>query len=79
MPDQNHAELTTLHVVTDHRRSGVAMALLEAYALDAAGQGFTRLRLSVRPDNPAMFLYQKAGFRCTGKGAHDYLTYERHA
>ncbi|SQF98968.1 GCN5-related N-acetyltransferase [Paucimonas lemoignei] len=79
MPDQNYAELTTLHVVTDHRRSGVAMALLEAYALDAAGQGFTQLRLSVRPDNPAMFLYQKAGFRCTGKGAHDYLTYERHA
>jgi ribosomal protein S18 acetylase RimI-like enzyme len=78
VPDQNHAELTTLHVAADNRRSGIGRALLEAYALDAAEQGFTQLRLSVRPDNPAVFLYLKAGFLCTGPGAHDYLTYERH-
>lgn len=78
-PCQNHAELSTIHVVAEHRRSGVGMALLEACALDAAGQGFTQMLLSVRPDNPAKFMYQKAGFFCTGTGAHGYLTYERHA
>ena len=78
-PYQNHAELSTIHVVAEHRRSGVGMALLEAYALDAAAQGFTQLRLSVRPENPAKFMYQKAGFLHTGTEAHGYLRYERHA
>ncbi|WP_232504871.1 MULTISPECIES: GNAT family N-acetyltransferase [Pseudomonas fluorescens group] len=65
--------------MAEHRRSGVGMALLEAYALDAAAQGFTQLRLSVRPENPAKFMYQKAGFLHTGTEAHGYLRYERHA
>jgi ribosomal protein S18 acetylase RimI-like enzyme len=55
------------------------MALLEAYVQDAARHGFTQLRLSVRPDNPARRMYEKAGFSCTGIGAHDYLTYKRDA
>jgi ribosomal protein S18 acetylase RimI-like enzyme len=76
-PEHGYAELCTVSVNQEHRRSGVGMALLEAYALDAARQGFTRLRLSVRPDNPARLMYQKAGFACAGTGANDYLTYER--
>ncbi|MDO4235889.1 MAG: N-acetyltransferase [Pseudomonas sp.] len=79
IPEQSYAELCTIHVSPEHRRSGVGMALLEAYALDAARHGFTQLRLSVRPDNPAKRMYEKAGFLCTGTGAHDYLTYKRHA
>ena len=55
------------------------MALLEAYALDAARHGLTKLRLSVRPDNPAKRMYEKAGFLCIGTGVHDYQTYKRHA
>lgn len=79
IPEQNYAELCTIHVRPEHRRSGVGMALLEAYALDAARYGFTQLRLSVRHDNPAKLMYEKAGFICTGTGAHDYLTYKRRA
>lgn len=78
MPEQGYAQLCTLHVGPDHRGRGVGTALLKAYALDAAQQGFTRLRLNVRPDNPARFMYEKAGFSCTGTGAHGYLVYECH-
>ena len=74
-----HAELSTIHVGAEYRRSGVGMALLEAFAVDAARQRFSQLRLSVRPDNPARKMYEKAGFLCTGTCAHDYLAYERHA
>lgn len=79
MPVAGHAELCTINVQQDHRRNGIGMALLNAYALDATRAGFTRLRLSVRPDNPARWMYEKAGFSCTGTGANQYLTYERHA
>lgn len=61
-PYQNHAELSTIHVVAEHRRSGVGMALLEAYALDAAAQGFTQLRLSVRPEKPCEIYAPESGF-----------------
>jgi ribosomal protein S18 acetylase RimI-like enzyme len=49
-PEQDHAQLSTIHVGAEYRRSGVGMALLQAFAVDAARQGFSRLRLSVRPD-----------------------------
>jgi [ribosomal protein S18]-alanine N-acetyltransferase len=75
IPEGAYAELCTLHVVPDYRRSGTGRALLEAYVGDAARQGFSQFRLSVRPDNPAKVLYEKAGFECTGTGAHGYLTY----
>lgn len=76
-PELPYAELRTIHVSPCHRRSGVGIALLAAYAQQAAEQGFTQLRLSVRPDNPARLMYQKAGFLCTGTGAHNYLVFER--
>lgn len=79
IPEGAKAELSTIHVVPAYRRSGVGMALLEEYSQDAARQGFAQLQLSVRPENPAKFLYQKAGFVCVGTGAHGYLMYERHA
>jgi ribosomal protein S18 acetylase RimI-like enzyme len=75
--EDTYAELCTIHVDPACRRNGVGMRLLQAYASDAAQHGFTQLRLSVRPDNPARFMYQKAGFVCSGTGAHGYLIYER--
>jgi ribosomal protein S18 acetylase RimI-like enzyme len=77
IPESVDAELCTIHVVPDARRSGVGAALLEAYMFDSARQGFTQLRLNVRPDNPARMLYEKAGFVCNGTDANGYLTYER--
>lgn len=78
-PEQDHAELCTIHVGPAYRRNGVGMVLLAAWAVDAAKAGFTRLQLSVRPDNPARTMYEKAGFQCIGSGAHGYLLYERRA
>lgn len=77
MPEQSNAELCTVHVAHNFRRSGVGMALLEAYATDALQHGFWQLQLSVRADNPAKRMYEKAGFLCIGVDAHDYLRYER--
>ncbi|WDY55842.1 GNAT family N-acetyltransferase [Pseudomonas sp. PSKL.D1] len=76
-PEHDHAELCTLGVSQDKRRRGVGTALLNAYLMETAQQGFTRLRLSVRPDNPARFMYLKAGFSCVGTAANNYLIYER--
>lgn len=75
---QHCAELCTIHVGLKYRRSGIGLTLLEAFAMDAAREGFRQLRLNVRPDNPAKRMYEKAGFHCTGTGAHDYLSYERY-
>ncbi|WP_459206164.1 GNAT family N-acetyltransferase [Pseudomonas sp. MLB6B] len=77
IPEGNYAELCTLHVAPDFRRSSVGTKLLEAYMFDAACQGFTQLRLSVRPDNPARVMYENAGFLCVSSGANGYLIYER--
>lgn len=74
--EDNCAEICTINVDPSYRRSGVGTALLSASALDAKNQGFSRLRLIVRADNPARFMYERFGFVCTGTGAHDYLTYE---
>ena len=76
MPEQEYAELCTINVSSPYRRFGVGRALLEAYIDAATRQGFTRLRLSVRADNPARYLYEQSGFSCTGRDAHDYLRYE---
>lgn len=76
-PEAAHAELCTLHVAPAFRRSGVGTKLLERSMFDAQSQGFTRLRLSVRPDNPAKLLYESAKFSCISTGANGYLIYER--
>ena len=77
-PEEGKAQLCTINVSGEHRRCGIGRALIDAYAMDAARQGFSVLALSVRPDNPARILYERAGFVCVGAGAHDYLRYERH-
>ena len=76
-PEQNYAELCTINVSQTCRRNGVGRTLLDAYAATAKQQGFTHLRLSVRPDNPAAILYEQASFVCVGTDANDYLQYER--
>lgn len=77
LAESGYAELCTINVGLEYRRRGIGKLLLDAYAAEAARMGFTRLRLSVRFDNPAKLMYEKAGFVCTGPAAHDYLTYER--
>lgn len=77
MPEQDHAELCTISVSDAYRRNGIGRALLKAYMASAAAQGFTRLGLYVRPDNPAVILYEHAGFVHAGASAQGYLRYQR--
>lgn len=75
-PEEDYAELCTINVSQAYRRKGIGQALFYAYAAAARQQGFTCLRLSVRPDNPARQLYERAGFICVGNDANGYLRYE---
>lgn len=77
VPEQDYAELCTINVSQICRRNGIGRTLLDAYAATAKQRGFTRLSLSVHPDNPAGLMYERAGFICMGTGSHGYLRYER--
>ncbi len=50
-------------VVATHRRRGVGSALMSALLEVADGRGIEALSLSVEPDNPAVRLYERLGFR----------------
>jgi ribosomal-protein-alanine N-acetyltransferase len=76
-PEEGFAELYTINVSEAERRKGIGRALLEAYAVAARDGGCTHLSLSVRPDNPARLMYERAGFVQVGTGSHGYLRYER--
>jgi GNAT superfamily N-acetyltransferase len=49
------------------RRRGIGAALLAALLAAARRAGFACMSLSVEPDNPALSLYRRAGFREAGK------------
>lgn len=77
IPEEGRAVLCTINVGEAYRRKGIGRALLDAYARDAQRRGFKHLTLSVRPDNPARWMYEQAGFVCIGTDTHNYLKYER--
>ena len=60
--DEQTPELT-IAVVPSRRGHGLGVALLEALLVEAREQGFTRMSLSVEPDNPALKLYEQHGFQ----------------
>lgn len=53
----------SIAVVRGRRGGGVGMALLEALMGSARSEGFAALSLAVEEDNPAISLYERAGFR----------------
>jgi ribosomal-protein-alanine N-acetyltransferase len=60
---QDEAEILTLATTPDHRRQGVARALVEAALAAARGAGAQAMFLEVAADNaPAIGLYEGAGF-----------------
>jgi len=59
------AEIRDVGVVEDHRRRGVATAMISSLESAAAGRGMTRIGLSVAlsdDDAPARALYGKLGY-----------------
>lgn len=59
--------INNLAVLPEHRRSGIASALLERVLDDGAARGAQRATLEVRRSNiPALKLYEKFGFSVAG-------------
>src|SRR5947207_1070587 len=54
-------------VRADYRSKGIGRRLLEALVQTARADGFPALSLSVSPLNPALRLYESAGFRKVGE------------
>lgn len=75
------AVLASIYVVPDRRGDGLGQQLLAQFIADARAQGFSKLTLGVKADNPARRLYEKAGFSYThdehGYRHYVYLTAER--
>jgi [ribosomal protein S18]-alanine N-acetyltransferase len=59
------AVLASIYVLPDERGRGLGRQLLATFISDARSQGFRKLKLGVRADNPARQLYEKVGFRHT--------------
>ncbi|MFE2540773.1 GNAT family N-acetyltransferase [Actinacidiphila glaucinigra] len=72
------ATLIGIHVVPALRRRGFGRLLLDAFAEQARAAGHATLALGVHRANPALRLYEDAGYRHTGEDG-DYLLMERPA
>ncbi|MGE7206418.1 GNAT family N-acetyltransferase [Sphingomonas sp. NPDC019816] len=68
----DEAELLLLGVVPDHRRGGVASALVERVMRDCAAAGVVTLHLEVRANNPAVHFYTRHGFAKCGERRNYY-------
>ncbi len=68
------AEILTLAIAPWARRQGIARALVEAVAVEAAGREAETLFLEVAADNPAaLALYERTGFQQVGQRRHYYM------
>lgn len=63
----DEAELLLIAVRPNARGAGLGRALIEATAVEAHRRGAERLMLEVRATNPALALYQHAGFEQIGR------------
>ncbi|MGH3014047.1 MAG: GNAT family N-acetyltransferase [Gaiellaceae bacterium] len=71
--DERTPELT-VGVVASERGRGAGTELVRALLAQARAEGFRAISLSVEPDNPAVRLYERAGFtRIGGAGAWTML------
>jgi ribosomal-protein-alanine N-acetyltransferase len=65
-------ELLLIAVRPECRRSGLGQVLLENLFWNARNRGVRRIFLEMRRGNPAIHLYQKAGFEPVGKRSNYY-------
>ncbi|HET7710254.1 MAG TPA: GNAT family N-acetyltransferase [Sphingomicrobium sp.] len=60
-------ELLLLAVDPSHRRRGIGRDLLRKFLVEAQEEGCSRVHLEVRDGNPAVDMYQSAGFKIVGR------------
>jgi ribosomal-protein-alanine N-acetyltransferase len=68
----DEAELLLLGVLPSRHREGVGGRLLEDFIDRARGRGAARVHLEVRDGNPAVGMYQSAGFQAVGRRRNYY-------
>ncbi len=62
------ARLYSLAVHPNHRKHGIALALMQTLEMDALRHGCTRMKLEVRQDNHrAIVFYEQGGYLNAGK------------
>ena len=61
------SELLLLAVSPQNRRRGVGRALLGRFIEEARNEGASKVHLEVRDGNPAISIYEGAGFTCAGR------------
>jgi len=64
--DESTPELT-IAIVPSRRGRGLGEELLSALLEQARSEGYSRISLSVEPDNPALHLYEQHGFVQVGE------------
>lgn len=68
----DEAELLLIAVNPAHQHLGIGHALLDHFIASARASGSVRLHLEVRDGNPAVNLYQAAGFSPAGRRRNYY-------
>ena len=66
------SELLLFAVLPSHQREGIGRQLLDDFITRAARSGATRVHLEVRDGNPAVAMYQAAGFEQAGRRRNYY-------
>lgn len=65
-------EVLLIAVLPDHRRKGIAAALLDQLVIDAKKRGVIKLFLEMRENNPAESFYLKQHFIAVGRRPNYY-------
>ena len=77
MEDYGHIDNDTpslaISLLPEYRRLGIGTRLLNGLLLLLRENGYRRASLSVQKENPALRLYQRAGFRIAAKKGTEYL------
>ncbi|MGN6848961.1 MAG: GNAT family N-acetyltransferase [Sphingomicrobium sp.] len=68
----DEAELLLIAVLPTHQRRGVGQRLLDDFIERARSSGVERVHLEVRDGNPAVGMYQAAGFSPIGRRRNYY-------
>ena len=62
----------SMSVEPEYRGQGIGSALLD-YALEDTFYRYNTISLSVHPDNPAVYLYERKGFRVCGQSGDSLI------
>ena len=77
MEDYGHIDSSTpslaISLLPEYRGLGIGTRLLNSLLLLIRQHGYRRTSLSVQKENPALHLYQRAGFQIAAEKGTEYL------